>query len=86
MVGGWALIGLLFLGDPGVSSHLLVGVVAPDKEFQITVNRDQLLGSPYLSDASGSLVFTVVADCPCTVRVSVVSAARPSVFCDEAPR
>ena len=86
MLGGWALMGLLLLGDPGLSSHILVGVVLPDKEFQITVNGDHLLGPPHLSDSSGSLAFTIVADCPCTVLVRVVSVARPSVFCGEAPR
>ncbi len=86
MVGGWALIGLLLMVDLGVSLHILVGVVPPNKEIQVTVNGVRLPNSPYLSDSSGSLTFTVVAECPCTVLVGAVSVARPSVFCGEAPR
>lgn len=86
MVRGWALIGLLLMVDLGVSSHILVGVVSPDEELQISVNGVRLPDSPYLSDSSGNLTFTVVADCPCTVLVRAVSVTRPSVFCGEAPR
>lgn len=85
MIGVLTLVGLLLVSAPGQWSHVLIGVV-PDREFQVTVNSVQHPDPSPSSDSLGILSFTLVADCPCTVRVQLLSTGRPSAVCKESPR
>jgi len=79
-----ALCLIMLAGVAAAGIHVLIGVV-PSRSFVVTLNGEEIPGSPAISDPAGILDFEIASGSG-TVCVALEGAPRPAVICSEIPR